>query len=653
VGAPTLPERAGPDRARAESQADPHGAQARTGRSSRLAGPWSAIFLVLLVVLVALAAVLVGLVLGAPDNIASGIRVVLGVLSAALVFVALLLAGAFNSMTRALDESERAVRVTNERFQGALAEAVEVSEHKSAFVANISHEIRTPLNGVVGMANLLRDTQLDSVQREYADALAASSDALLAVINDILDFSKIEAGRLELDATDFELRPAVGEACLMLASQARAKGLAIRHWLDAGVPITVTGDRVRLRQILLNLLSNAVKFTASGEITVNVFDDGDSIVRFEVADTGVGIHADQAIHVFESFVQADQSTTRRYGGTGLGLAISRELAHRMGGEIGAKPGEDGGSVFWFTASLPAVEASAAGAGPGVPAHLEGAVEAKTRGERSSAVVLVAEDNEINHAVATALLSKLGLRTAIAHNGREAVEMALAKEYAAILMDCQMPEVDGYEATRRIRAAESARRVPIIAMTAHSMPGDRERCLAAGMDDYLSKPVRAEELRAAMGTWLYEDATGHDGSSNGAPGEHVPRLGTVGERAGSQLEPGARAAAELLDADTVRELRDTLTLAMRGALIETFEAALPASVADIVGAAQRGDLLELRRAAHLLKGSAATLGAARLSIACHRLEQSRPDRDPSVGDDELEMLTATAFATRRALSEQLL
>lgn len=278
-------------------------------------------------------------------------------------------------------------------------------------------------------------------------------------------------------------------------------------------------------------MSNAVKFTESGEIVVRVAVEAGVRLRFVVEDTGLGIDAERAARLFEPFTQADQSTSRLYGGTGLGLAISRELVHQMGGEIGAEPREGGGSVFWFTAKLPAAATvrTPTGAGPEQwRRHLAP--------DANAPVVLVAEDNDVNRVVAAALLAKRGLRTAIACSGIEAVEMASARDYAAILMDCQMPRLDGYEATRVIRAAETGGRVPIIAMTAHAMRGDRERCLDVGMDDYISKPIRQEELDAVIARWV-------PGTTIGAGEEAAATTRSApGSRDGLQIHNGHRNGA---------------------------------------------------------------------------------------------------------------
>ena len=381
-------------------------------------------------------------------------------------------------------------------------QAVEASNMKSAFLANVSHEIRTPMNGVLGMTELLLDMGLTEAQRECAEQVTRSGEQMLSLINDILDISKIETGHLELELADFELDETVKETCSVAGALARSKGLRLDLEIGAGVPPRVRGDGRRLGQILLNLVSNAVKFTATGAITVRVRatpgPQASTAVRVEVADSGIGIDPANLERMFEPFTQADVSTTRQYGGTGLGLAIARELVELMGGAIGAESEPGRGSTFWFEVVLAAAEASATLPAASSEANVGGATPAWL----NPPLVLVAEDSQINQIVAARSLERCGCRVEVVGNGREALRALEARRYDAVLMDCQMPDMDGYQATAELRRSEAgARRTPVIAMTAHAMDGDRKRCLDAGMDDYISKPMRHTALVATLMRWI--------------------------------------------------------------------------------------------------------------------------------------------------------
>ncbi len=395
-------------------------------------------------------------------------------------------ADAAAAVARAEAASERAV--------AASQRAVAASRAKSEFLANMSHEIRTPLNGVVGMLQLLAGTPLDDAQRHRVEVAQSSAAALLTLINDILDFSKIEAGKLELDPVPFNLADVAESAAAIVAPRAEAKGLTLACHVDPAIARRRIGPADRVRQVLVNLLGNAVKFTGAGSVTLTVSTDADGRLRFAVSDTGIGIPPDRLDRLFKTFSQVDASTTRQYGGTGLGLAISKQLAELMGGHVGVASEPGRGSTFWFTAQLPVDTAVPVAA----PASVAAAVTAGRR-------VLVAEDNDVNQMVVGEMLRRLGYAAELVDNGHAAVVASAGGGFDLVLMDCQMPVMDGFEAAAAIRAREAdrpgSRRLPVIALTANAIKGDRERCLAAGMDDYLTKPIDGRELAAKLALWL--------------------------------------------------------------------------------------------------------------------------------------------------------
>ncbi|MEM9594689.1 MAG: PAS domain S-box protein [Acidobacteriota bacterium] len=379
------------------------------------------------------------------------------------------------------------------------------SDAKSLFLANMSHEIRTPMNAIIGMAGLLLDAELPSLERKHVGILKSSAEGLLQLIDDILDFSKIEAGKMALDSSAFDLHEVVDAALLPLTPRATAKGVDLDIEVTTQFPTHLKGDPARLRQVLINLVSNAIKFTEEGRVTVLAeqerFDTTGVWIRFSVRDTGIGIEPEVQDALFDPFTQADNTTSRRYGGTGLGLAICQRLVELMQGEIGLESTPGKGSHFWF--SLPFV--------PALKRLPEGSGDrpvARRRREPATCRLLLAEDNAINQMVAIGQLESLGYRVEAVDNGLEVLEALEQTPYDLILMDCQMPELDGYEATRRIRGlAAGVREIPVIAVTAHAMKGDREKCLEAGMNDYIAKPFQQDDLAKMLDRWLPEAVVG--------------------------------------------------------------------------------------------------------------------------------------------------
>ncbi|OPY12698.1 MAG: Autoinducer 2 sensor kinase/phosphatase LuxQ [Syntrophus sp. PtaB.Bin001] len=425
---------------------------------------------------------------------------------------------AFESMLNARKEAEVAnqrLRRSIEQSRQLAIKAESANRAKSEFLANMSHEIRTPMNGILGFLELLQKEEgLTDRQHQYVSTALASGETLLQLVNDILDFSKIEAGKMEIAVTPLDLADLVKEVMEFFKSQAQLKGIELSCHMESEIPSSLHGDPVRLRQVLVNLLGNAVKFTEKGKITLSVSLEEEAertaLLRFEVQDTGVGIAPDAISRIFNAFAQEDGSTTRQYGGTGLGLAIVSQLVPMMGGKIEVESTQGRGSTFRFTARLEKPDTREATVPhpsplPTPPAVME---EREKMKPFASFRILLVEDNPVNQTLSAAMLEYFGCSADVADDGLEALEKVAANQYDLILMDCQMPRMDGYEATAAIRKQEAEygtggkfRHTPIIALTAHALEGDREICLTAGMDDYLSKPFKADELRSVLSRWL--------------------------------------------------------------------------------------------------------------------------------------------------------